>query len=285
MQLRNHPALAFVALAIALSWSYWGVLLALGYTVEPGGGVHTPWVSHLPGLLGPALAGGIVAWWWGGRAAFGAWLRRGARWPRPWWRTLAWAASPGLAGLLVWAVLARWGAAWGVAWPEGGAWWHFPGIPQAWGPVAVVLAVLLVNGWGEEWGWRGYLTDTLLPTHSRWATTCWVATAWTLWHLPLFWLNASMAALVGPMLLGWVLGLWCGAFVLAQVYLATGRSVPAVALWHVLYNLVVATEAGRGVPAAALSTVVMAWGLVTGVRWWRAHRQAGRRRQTAGAVS
>jgi hypothetical protein len=45
--------------------------------------------------------------------------------------------------------------------------------------------------------------------------------------------------------------------------------VAVVALWHTAYNLVVATEAGRGTVAAVLSSGVMVWGGVTAVRWWQ----------------
>lgn len=85
-------------------------------------------------------------------------------------------------------------------------------------------------------------------------------------HLPLFWLNARMAALVGPFLVGWLFALVCGAFVLAQVYLATGHSILCVVLWHAGYNMMVATEIGTGLPAAIVGTAVMAWGFVVAVR-------------------
>ena len=266
MNERQRGALFFVGCAMGLSWSYWGVLLALGLRVEAAGGVGHPWVTHLPGLLGPALAAVITARRYGGPGAGAAFLRRvWTLWPRPAWRGWGLALSPLLGGAVLWGA---WGLA-GQPLPMAPAFWHFPGLPASWGPCWVVLAVVVVNGLGEELGWRGYLTETLLQDCSRWFTTCCVAGAWMLWHLPLFWLNESMQALVGPMLMGWALGLACGAFVLAQLYLWTGRSVAVVALWHAAYNLVVATEAGRGTVAAVLSSGVMVWGCVTAFRWWR----------------
>jgi len=78
-----------------------------------------------------------------------------------------------------------------------------------------------------------------------------------------------MAALVGPVLFGWLFALVCGAFVLAQVYIATGHSILCVALWHAGYNMMVATEIGTGLPAAIVGAVVMVWGAIVAVRWWR----------------
>lgn len=269
MNERQRRALFFVGCAMGLSWSYWGVLLALGLRVDAAGGADHPWVTHLPGLLGPALAAVITARCFGGPGAGAALLRRAwTQWPRPAWRGWVMALSPLAVGAALWAV---WSLA-GQPLPQGAAFWHFPGLPLQWGPWAVTLAVVLVNGVGEELGWRGYLTELLLKDQSRWATTWWVVLAWMLWHLPLFWLNESMAALVGPMLLGWALGLACGAFVLAQVYVWSGRSVAVVALWHAAYNLVVATEAGHGTMAAVVSSAVMVWGCATAYAWWRQRR-------------
>lgn len=263
-----RPALFYVGCAMALSWSYWGALLALGLRVPAAGAAAQAWVTHLPGLLGPGLAAVITARRFGGPGAGAALVRTACtRWPRPAWRGALLALSPLAAGALLWL-------AWGVSGqplPQAAAFWHFPGLPTAWGPATVALAVLLVNGLGEELGWRGYLTELLLKRHSPWMATCAVAGAWMLWHLPLFWLNESMAALVGPMLLGWAFGLVCGAFVLAQVHLWSGRSVAVVALWHAGYNLVVATEAGRGPMAALLSGAIMVCGLGIALLWWR-HR-------------
>lgn len=47
---------AFVALAYLLSWSWWVPMALAGIVVEPG----QRWPSHLPGLLGPAVAAFLV---------------------------------------------------------------------------------------------------------------------------------------------------------------------------------------------------------------------------------
>jgi membrane protease YdiL (CAAX protease family) len=108
----------------------------------------------------------------------------------------------------------------------------------------------------------------------RLRSTLAVAALWLIWHAPLFWLVADMRALIGPELLGWAAGLVTGAFVLAALYFAT-ESILVVALWHTLFNFVVATPPGRGVPAAVISTVVMVCGGVVAVRWWRNERGRG----------
>jgi uncharacterized protein len=139
-----------------------------------------------------------------------------------------------------------------------------------------VAALVVVNGLGEEPGWRGFLTERLLPTQGRLRATLWVALLWSVWHLPLFWLSTGMAALARPMLIGWLFALFCGAFVLAQVCIATGHSILCVALRHAHYNLAVTTQGGAGLPSAFVGAVVMAWGVVVAVRWWRSAKSGQR---------
>ena len=260
MWIAKRPAVSFYVLTLTLSWGYWLTLLAQGQRVEPGSAV-----THFPGLLGPMLAAMAVTAVIGGRKALheliGRMFRLGPHWPSK----LMLALSPLALGAGAFAAM----RVLGKPFPSADTFAHFPGLPEHWPLVGVVAAVIFVNGFGEETGWRGFLTERLLPTHGRFRATLWVALLWSLWHLPLFWLNASMSALVGPVLIGWLFALVCGAFVLAQVYLATGHGILCVALWHAGYNMMVATEIGTGLPAAIIGTAVMAWGVVVAVRWWR----------------
>ncbi len=259
--LQTYSLAGFYALSLVLSWAYWLTLIALGQRVESG-----TVVTHLPGLLGPALAALAVIALRDGRHGLRALLARVVHIPAPYAPKLALALSPLALGALAFLVL----AVWGRPLPALASFAKYPGVPESWSLAQTVVVVLLVNGFGEEIGWRGFATERLFERHGRFQATLWLGLLWGLWHLPLFWLNASMMALVGPMLFGWAFGLLCGAFVLAHVYVLCGRSILCVALWHTAYNLMVATEAGRGLPAALVSTAVMFWGLVAAWRWWHA---------------
>lgn len=255
----KRPAVSFYLLALTLSWGYWLTLLALGLRVGPGS------VSHFPGLLGPVLAAIAVTAVVGGRKAlldlFGRMFLLGPHWAAK----LLLALSPLALGAVAYIAI----FVLGKPLPRLSAFAHVPGLPETWPLAAVLAAVIVVNGFGEETGWRGFLTERLLPKHGRLRSALVVALLWAFWHLPLFWLNTSMAALVGPLLIGWLFALVCGAFVLAQVYLATGHSILCVALWHVIFNMMVSSEAGTGLPAAIVSTAVMVWGAIVAVLWWR----------------
>jgi len=256
----RRPVSCFFVLAISISWSYWLALLVRGEQVRPG----SP-ATHLPGLMGPMIAAVIVTWAAFGRAALLEFLKSAVVLPRPRLRNALLALSPVLIGGAAFLAL----AAAGTALPSLEAFGAYPGAPAGISLPLVLLLVLVLNGYGEEAGWRGFATRLLAPRLGRFRATLVVAALWMAWHAPLFWLNAGMQALVGPVLLGWAFGLLCAAFLLAGLYFASHQSVLVVAIWHTLYNFTVATPAGSGAAAAVITTAVMAWGAYFAFVWWR----------------
>lgn len=247
----SRPVLAFYLLALLFSWSYWLALLADDQQVRPGSSA-----THLPGLVGPMVSAIIVTTLAYGRDGLHELIRSAVVLPRPRVRNAMLAFSPVVVGCAVFVVL----AATGTALPSLDAFSTYPGLPGGMPIPLLFFIVLVLNGYGEEVGWRGFATRHLVTQYGKVGATLVVAVLWLVWHAPLFWLNANMQALVGPVILGWAFGLICGSFVLAGLYFASGNSILVVALWHTLYNFTVATPAGKGVPAATISTVVMIWG-------------------------
>lgn len=239
---RRHPLATYVVLAYAISWSCWLPLVVTGSTVRRGVG----WPTDLLGLMGPAAAAGITLALTGGRPALAAWGRRMLRVRLPGWCWLFVALTLAL-GLAVET------ARTGHLLPHGIS--AYTGAADL-GPLLTFLVVLVVNGYGEEAGWRGYLVDGLLARHGLLRTASIVAVVWAGWHLPLFWVVDSFRGL-GVTVVGWLIGLYAGSIVLAWLYAAGGRSIFLVALWHTTYNFTSATSAMNGLPAAVTSTAVM----------------------------
>lgn len=259
----KRPVSAFYLLSIALSWSYWLSLLAAGMRV--GQGTHA---THLPGLAGPMLAAALITRVAFGRRALIDLLKRAVTFPAPRLRNGLLALSPLLLGLPVIGVVS-WASG---SWPALDDFSQYPGLPPTVPLWASFSIALMINGYGEEAGWRGFAIHHLCRDLGRFRGTFAVAGLWLLWHAPLFWLVANIHALLGPAFFGWAAGLIAGAFVLAALYLGS-RSILLVAVWHTLFNFMVATPAGTGVPAAVLSTSVMIAGAVIAVLWWRADRE------------
>jgi membrane protease YdiL (CAAX protease family) len=137
--------------------------------------------------------------------------------------------------------------------------------------------LLLVAGFAEETGWRGFAVPEMLKTRGFLSTALVIGLLWAMWHIPSLFLNDSyrqMGIAMFPML---TIGLVCGSIFLAWLYRATGGSVLMVAMWHGTYNLVSATAAAHGLVAAVVTTGVMMWAVlivVVEVRKWLRTRHA-----------
>jgi len=220
------------------------------------------WPTHLPGLLGPGLSAIVVTAIVSGRPGLRDLARRTWLWrvPARWYAIVA-----ATIALMALAPLSR--AMTGDPMPELGDYLRYSGIGELPGLV-IILTALVVNGFGEEIGWRGFLADGLLPRHGVVRTGLMVAPVWAAWHLPMFWIVANLAGLGAGGAIGWMLGLTAGSVFLTWMYHGTGRSIALVALWHTCFNFVTATTAGNGAPAAPASTLVMVAAVVVAGRGW-----------------
>lgn len=233
--------LAFVVLAYTISWALWVPLAIEGIVVDPGQG----WPTHLLGLMGPAAAALVVTAATEGRAGLRGLWARAVRWRVGWVWYVVIAVTAAMA--LIPAVT---GSAAGAA-----SFVRYSGAPQA--GLWVVPYVLVVNGFGEEVGWRGYLADRLLVHHSRAMTALAVWPIWAIWHLPLFWVVGNFRDFGVGGTIGWVVGIGFGSVFLTWLYASARHSILVVALWHTAYNFATATEAAAGVAASVASTAVI----------------------------
>ncbi|MFC4909714.1 CPBP family intramembrane glutamic endopeptidase [Actinomadura gamaensis] len=264
-----RPVVVFVVLAYGLGWMWWIPLALGGETVTHGA---TP--TQLPGLMAPALAALLVTAFTTGRIGLVELVHRMLRWRigLVWWGV---AVSPVLVAVVV---LVAKGAATG-RWPTAvdlGGVNGFPDVGGFWGLAVLVVLLVVVNGLGEETGWRGFLQLRLRTRMGFVPAVAVVTLVWAGWHLPLFWVLESFEGFGPGTLTGFLVGMFAGAVVLGWIVERTG-SVLAVACWHASYNLGSATVAARGSVAAAVTTVVMVQAaIVLGWRLWhRPDRERG----------
>jgi uncharacterized protein len=260
----------YVVLAFAFSWVWWVPMAVRGQVSHSGQG----WPTHLPGLIGPALAAGVVTLGWQGTGALRDLGRRAVRWRGVgrWWWSVPAVLAVGAVGLTV-------AAAMGTPADLGGL-VEYGGAPVV--PVLLSLGyLLLVDGYGQELGWRGLLADGLADRVGEVRTALLVTVVWGVWVLPLVWVVDGLRPL-GPATVVGGLGLLAGSVVLTRLYLGSGRSVLLVALWHTAFDLTTATSATRGLAAAITSVtvvVVAAVVLRNGRRRDRTARAAALRRR------
>lgn len=216
--------LRYCGLAYAITWL---AVLPLVAAAQGGSTWDVPGWWHAFGALGPVAAAAVASRWWAGAEGWRTWLRSLGRLDigGKWWTVAL--GSPFALALGALLLVRLWTGHW-----EAGAWPGSAG-PGAW---YSILLVSVAYGLGEEPGWRGFMLPRLLQRHGPGAATLLVAAAWAGWHLPFFFYRYDFA---GPAtVLGFVVSMMAGAFWLTFLFLRTGGSVPAVAAWHVGWNVV-----------------------------------------------
>ncbi|TXK16360.1 CPBP family intramembrane glutamic endopeptidase [Homoserinibacter sp. GY 40078] len=254
----------FLVVAFLVTWAIWLPILVEAQTV---GLDEMPWTFFLASM-GPLCGAVAAAAWEGGGRGIAAWARRAfsVRFRWVWW--LAGVGMPlaylAIAWVTVFAVEGSWPDAGGFGLTE-----KLSGL--AWPLVALVW--VLTFGLGEESGWRGWL----LPALSRRMSPFWAALVvggvWIAWHAPAFFFNPTYMEM-GAGIVGWMLALVCGSFLLAWMTLGAGGSIVPVLLWHAGFDLLTAADQAAGLIASTISAIVMAQGVLSAWLLWRHARRS-----------
>ena len=123
--------------------------------------------------------------------------------------------------------------------------------------IGALFLWILTFGIGEEIGWRGFALPRLQKDHNALYATTILAIMWAFWQLPQFFylFDSSIA-------IGWGIGLYAGAIVFTWLLNSAEGSILIVAIWHGCFNYISASNAGDGLLAAIISTIVMIWAVV-----------------------
>jgi membrane protease YdiL (CAAX protease family) len=162
------------------------------------------------------------------------------------------------------------------------------GIGATWGdaalnfvvaPLSIIPSILFATliPFVEELGWRGYSLDRLQAKWSALVSTLILGSVWSLWHLPLFFVEGTYQANLGVGTLEfWVfmIGVVALSFPFTWIYNNTRRSTLAVILFHAMVNFtgeVIAITERADVIATTLwivaaAGIVVLWGSKTFTR-------------------
>jgi membrane protease YdiL (CAAX protease family) len=159
---------------------------------------------------------------------------------------------------------------------------RYTGLPNV-GLLGVVGIAFLLNGFGEETGWRGFAVPRLVSRFGPLGAALAIAPVWALWHLPYFFALDSYQSFNLFTIIGFMIGLAYGSVVLAWLYLGTGSSILAVAIWHTLFNIATATDGATNTIASTVSALVIALGVLVSPRLRR--MQTSEHKQHHGGAS
>jgi len=245
---RRRPLVAFFVIAYAVSWGLWLPLVA---SVQGWWRVDVPGWWHYTGAAGPVTAAMIFSSVAGGTRGVRGLLNQYSprRAPLGW---LAFVVVSVLAAAGVGVVLTR---IVDGAWPSSSSLWRTDNLPDLGLPLTLAAHVLTF-GLGEETGWRGFALPRLQSRFSAIRAAEVLLPFWALWHLPTFFENPSFMDFSAFQVVGWLAGLWMGSIFLAWLYNSSRGSLLVVVVWHGLFNLFSASEAGDWVPVVLSVSVV-----------------------------
>ncbi len=256
MHLRR-PLLAYFLLAYFFSWIIF-ILLALNrhqvIHLFPDDAAHarTQDLWHAFGALGPSISAVMLLWFFSDSSYRETFQKRYALrmiTPRGWWMALSPLIFFFIAITIEGLITGHWFSP--VAFFQKNDLSHsFHFI--AWLMPSVFYGIF------EEAGWRGFALPTLQQKYSAITATTILTAGWIGWHVPSFFYRYTMN---GPMLIGFVLGIFAGAIFLTCLFNMTRGSILAVSIWHLTYDLVSMTIKEGMVPAI-VSTLIMLSGIL-----------------------
>jgi membrane protease YdiL (CAAX protease family) len=230
----TRPKLAspwiYFAATFALTWLCWGLAILTGASMEtPQGGM-----LMLLGVCGPTITG----------ITFMS-LTRDKQGRRDYWRRvrdfrripLKWY----LVILLFVPILNLLAALLDVAAGGSGASWGEAAVSLLSSPLSIVPSILFATliPLMEELGWRGYVLDRLEERQGVLASSLILGAVWSLWHLPLFFIEGSYQAGLGvgtPAFWLFLAGIIPLSVACGWIYNHTRRSTLAVILFHAMVN-------------------------------------------------
>lgn len=221
----------FLGLTLSLAWGFEFLAAAID-AVVPRWAITT--LHYLGGITPLAVASGLTYWKHDRAFQRDFWQRlidiRRIGWG---WYAVIFLYTPVKSGLaaLIDSLLGGWGIA-----PE--AVMRFVARPLS--IVPTIIFWLLFGPVPEEPGWRGYALDGLQARRSALSASLIVGTVWSLWHLPLFFIEgtwqAEQVGLGTERFWFYMLTIVIEAVLFTWIYNNTNRSILAAILFHFMGN-------------------------------------------------
>ena len=224
-----NPWIYFVA-TFVWTWSFWGLAILTGASMESGQGV----ALLLLGVTGPMVTGITFVY-----------LTRDKEGRRDYWNRIINFKSISskwyLVIFLFVPALHLLSALLDVLIGGGGTTWGEAALGMVSNPLSLIASILFASliPFIEELGWRGYVLDRLQEKQSALTSSLSLGVLWSVWHLPMFFIEGSYQAGLGIGTLEfWMffLSIVPLTFVFTWIYNNTKRSTLAVILFHAMVN-------------------------------------------------
>lgn len=111
--------------------------------------------------------------------------------------------------------------------------------PQFWLQLPALLPLLILGPFSEELGWRGFALKRLLKSTNPNIASLLVGLAWSLWHLPLFYITGGSQYELGIPFLPFLISVTCSSFAYTYLYIRSKYSVFSAVFLHWVYTYVI----------------------------------------------
>jgi membrane protease YdiL (CAAX protease family) len=230
----TRPKLAnpwiYFAATFLWTWMLWGLAIVTGASMESGQGI----ALLLLGVTGP-MATGITF----------TYLTRDKEGRRDYWkRVIDFKRIPAIWYLVIFLFVPAMhviAALLDLLMGGGGSTWGEAARGAVSNPLSLIASILFATliPFIEELGWRGYVLDRLQEKRSALISSLILGVVWSLWHLPMFFIEGSYQAGLGIGTLEfWLffLSIVPLTFVFTWIFNNTGRSTLGVILFHAMVN-------------------------------------------------
>lgn len=262
--LLRNPWIYLIA-TFAWTWLFWGAGILLGFGMDSAEGG----IIGLLGVTGPMITGIAFTYLTRDRAGRHDYWKRLVdfkRIPGKWYLVIfLFVPILNILAALIDLLAGGKGATWGEAARN-----------VLSDPLSLIPSILFASliPFIEELGWRGYALDRFQEKKSALVSSLILGIAWSLWHLPLFFVQGSYQASLGVGTLAFwlfVVGIVPLNILFTWIYNNTGRSILAVILFHSMVNftgeLITLTERTDTISIAlwfvAAIGVTLIWGART----------------------
>ncbi|PJZ46077.1 CPBP family intramembrane glutamic endopeptidase [Leptospira brenneri] len=223
----------YFVLAYLISWTIWLPLYL------PKFGIHflpvLPY-HHALGAFGPLIAAFILNQWEQGSFGVKNLLSRMFQWKVNWVWYLVAGFSPFLLLLLATVINDLMNSR--FSFKGLGVSSEFP----EFGIFSFFIYNIIIYGFGEETGWRGYALPKLQKKLNAFNATLVLTFLWAAWHTPLFLYRPSFMAMNVFGIFGWFMSLFTGAILLTWLYNSSRGSILMAALFHGTIDIVFTSD-------------------------------------------
>jgi uncharacterized protein len=262
--LKKYPFISYVLLAYAFTWSF-AVPLALSKRGVIGS--ELPHSLEIIAAFGPFVAALLVSKALDGAAGISRILHGLTQWRVPSFWLFFSIFSPFV--LLVVVVAINWLTSGEQPRFETEKSLHYLTLL---GLVELVAVGGLVQGFGEEPGWRGFAIPWLRKTRGPLMASLILAPFWLFWHLPQFLGRPEFG--IGPFI-GFAAGILAATMWLTLIHEKT-QSILMAALWHTTVNIARNIALAISVPMfLTFNTLIMVVGIGIVVYWVITRKQQG----------